>query len=101
LEIAQQATGDFVVEAEGGFTVALDPTVTPELRSEGHARELVSRIQRLRKDSGFDVSDRVKVGVTAPDEVSSAGEGHREFITGEVLAVSLEFVPELSADAFE
>lgn len=101
LEIAQQATGDFVVEAEGGFTVALDPTVTPELRSEGHARELVSRIQRLRKDSDFDVSDRVKVGVVAPDEVSSAGEEHRDFIAGEVLAVSLEFVPSLVPDAFE
>jgi isoleucyl-tRNA synthetase len=90
LEVLQEARGEFVVEVEGGFTVALDPTITPELRVEGTARELVNRIQRLRKDSGLEVSDRIRVGVTASEEVRAAVESHRSFVMGETLAVELE-----------
>jgi isoleucyl-tRNA synthetase len=90
LEIVQTATGDYVVEAQGGYTVALDPAVTPELRAEGLARELVSRIQRLRKESGFDVSDRIRLGVGAPGPQREAFEGHRDFIMGETLALEME-----------
>ena len=100
LEIAQQATGDFVVEAEGAYTVALDPTITPELRAEGIARELVSRIQRLRKDSAFEVADRVRVGIAASEEVREAGSHHREFIAGEVLAVELDFAASLAPESY-
>ena len=100
LEITQQATGDFIVEAEGAYTVALDPTVTPELRAEGIAREVVSRIQRLRKDSGFEVSDRIRVGVAANAEIREAGSLHREFIAQEVLALDLGFGETLGDDAY-
>ncbi len=100
LEIIQSATGEYVVEAEGGFTVALDPTLTPELRAEGLARELVSRIQRLRKDSGFDVSDRIRLGVGAPVEARQAFESYRDFIMGETLAQEMNLADELTGDSY-
>jgi len=89
-EIAQSTTGEFIVEADGGLTVALDPAITPELRSEGLARELVSRVQRLRKESGFAVADRIRLGVGAPGELAEAFRSNRSFIMGETLSVDLE-----------
>jgi isoleucyl-tRNA synthetase len=100
-EILQAATGDFVVESEGSLTVALDPTITPELRSEGLARELVSRVQRLRKESGLAVSDRIRLGVGAADELAHAFQANRDFIMGETLAVELELTQrELSSTVY-
>jgi isoleucyl-tRNA synthetase len=96
LEVAQAATGDFVVQAEAGFTVALDPTVTSELRAEGLARELVSRVQRLRKESGFDVADRIRLGVSASRDERAAFQNHRDFIMGETLSLEMEFSDQLS-----
>jgi isoleucyl-tRNA synthetase len=90
LEVIQEARGDLVVEAGGGFTVALDPTITPELRSEGLAREVVNRVQRLRKDSGLEVSDRIHLAVGGADEVRAAVREHEHFVTGETLAITLE-----------
>jgi isoleucyl-tRNA synthetase len=90
LEIVQEARGDLVVESEGGFTVALDATVTPELRAEGLARELVNRVQRLRKDAGFEVSDRIRLGVTAGDELLEAVRTFEESVSADTLAVELE-----------
>jgi len=86
VEIVQVAKGELQVQAEAGFTVALDPTVTPELRAEGLARELVNRIQRLRRDAGLEVSDRIRLGIAGTEEVQAAAEQHRDFIAGEVLA---------------
>jgi isoleucyl-tRNA synthetase len=96
LEIVQSATGQFVVEAEGGFTVALDPTLTSELRAEGLARELVSRVQRLRKESGFDVADRIRLGVTAAAAQRQAFQSHRDFIMGETLSLEMELTDDLN-----
>jgi isoleucyl-tRNA synthetase len=90
LEVIQEARGGLVVEAGAGFTVALDPTITPDLRSEGLAREVVNRVQRLRKDSGLEVSDRIRLAVGGADEVRAAVREHQAFVTGETLAVSLE-----------
>jgi isoleucyl-tRNA synthetase len=61
--IIHRAAGDLVVAEEGGYFAAIDPTVTAELRQEGLARELVSRVQRLRKESGFAVSDRIALSI--------------------------------------
>jgi isoleucyl-tRNA synthetase len=96
LEIVQSATGEFVVEAEGGYTVALDPTLTPELRAEGLARELVSRVQRLRKESGFEVADRIRLGVVAMGPQREAFQSHRDFIMGETLSLELELSDDLN-----
>ena len=89
VELIQEARGDLVVEASGGYTVALDTTITPELRHEGMAREVVNRVQRLRKEAGLEVSDRIRLAVQGGVELVSAVESHRDFISGETLAVEL------------
>jgi isoleucyl-tRNA synthetase len=89
-----------MIEAEGGFTVALDPTITPVLRDEGLARELVSRVQRLRKDSGFQVADRIRIAIRGADALLDAFRTHRDFIMGETLALELDLRPaSVTADA--
>jgi isoleucyl-tRNA synthetase len=90
LEIVEEARGEHVVRSEGGFTAALDPTLDPELVSEGVARELVNRIQRLRKDSDLEITDRIRLGVFGPDGISAPAREHRSFIMGEVLAVDMD-----------
>jgi isoleucyl-tRNA synthetase len=87
VEVTQAARGELAVQGEGGYTAALDPAVTPELRLEGLARELVNRVQRLRRDEGLEVSDRIRLRVAADSgEIVEAVERHREMIAGEVLA---------------
>jgi isoleucyl-tRNA synthetase len=90
LDLVQQARGDFAVASEGPYTAALDPTITPELRTEGLARELVNRVQRLRKDAGLEVSDRIRLGIAGDDEVRAAAGAHRDFIARETLTVEFE-----------
>jgi hypothetical protein len=68
------------------FSVALDATITPELRAEGLAREVVSRVQRLRKDGGLDVADRITLAVDGDSEMMDAVQRHRGWIADEVLA---------------
>ena len=87
--IQRRATGDLVVQEAGGSFAALDPAVTPELRSEGLARELVSRVQRMRKETGLAVSDRIRLWVEGDEAVREAAESHREWIAEEVLARAL------------
>jgi isoleucyl-tRNA synthetase len=89
LAVLRRASGEYAVQEEGGYVVALDPALTPELRAEGTARELVSRVQRLRKDAGLVVSDRIRLDVRGPAEVEAAVRAHRGYIAGEVLAASL------------
>jgi isoleucyl-tRNA synthetase len=90
VEVREEPRGDAVIASDGGFTVALDPTLDEALRLEGLARELVSRIQRLRRETGLAVSDRIRAGVFAADaEVTEAAERHREYIAGETLAAEL------------
>lgn len=86
VSITAKASTSLVVQQGEGLSVALDPTVTPELRAEGMAREVVSRVQRLRKESGLAVSDRIRLQVAAPSEVQEALRAHAQWIAGEVLA---------------
>jgi isoleucyl-tRNA synthetase len=74
------------VQEEGGYVAAIDATVTPELRREGIARELVNRIQRLRKEARFAVSDRIRLQIAGGAEIEEAAEGYKDYIAGEVLA---------------
>lgn len=85
--IIRRASGDAVVQEAGGYGVALDTTVTPELRAEGLSREVISRIQRLRKEAGLDVSDRIAAVVDADDEVEAAVVHYRDRIMEETLAI--------------
>jgi isoleucyl-tRNA synthetase len=87
LTVVRRASGELVVKEESGYFAALDPVVTPELRLEGLARELVSRIQKLRKELGFAVSDRITLFVGANAEIQEAMKASQKWIADEVLAV--------------
>jgi len=87
LTVVRRASGELVVKEEGGYFTALDPVVTKELRLEGLARELVSRIQKLRKELGFAVSDRITLFVGADAEIQEAMKAFLKWIAEEVLAV--------------
>ena len=94
--IIRRASGALVVEEDGGFFAAIDPTITLELKREGLARELVSRVQRMRKEAGLAVSDRIVLTVVGSDEVRSVLEAHGEWIASEVLATELVTEGELT-----
>ncbi|MEO6879002.1 MAG: DUF5915 domain-containing protein, partial [Gemmatimonadaceae bacterium] len=96
LAIVRRASGSLAVQEDAGFFVALDPEVTPELKLEGHAREIVSRVQRMRKESGFAVSDRIELTVAGPAEVQTVVQVHGAWIAAEVLAAELALVGEAS-----
>jgi len=100
VEVVEVPVGDLVVRQEGELTVALDPSLDAELVREGLARELVNRIQRLRKDAGLDVTDRIRLGIYGPRPVRDAAAGHREFISGETLATSMDVGDEEADDGY-
>jgi isoleucyl-tRNA synthetase len=89
LAIVRTASGDLVVKEEGGYFAALDPAVSRDLRLEGIARELVSRVQRLRKELGFAVSDRITLSVAGGQEIQDAMGAFEKWIAAEVLAVTI------------
>jgi isoleucyl-tRNA synthetase len=97
VEIRTQDLPGWLVATDGPLTVALDVTLTEELRQEGLARELVNRLQNLRKDSGLEVQDRIQVtlGASAPAELQAAVQRFGDYIREEVQALRLDFVPEL------
>jgi isoleucyl-tRNA synthetase len=90
LEITSEGIEGWLVGQEDGVTVALDTTISDELLAEGLARESVNRIQNLRKQAGFDVTDRIRVEYRAADAVVMAIGRHTEWIRNETLALELE-----------
>jgi isoleucyl-tRNA synthetase len=98
VELQEQPRGDLVVESDGGYTIALDPTVDEPLRLEGVARELVNRIQRLRRDAGLDVSDRIRLAIYGNGGIREAVERHGESIARDTLAVDLVCATEPAED---
>jgi len=90
LEVVEEAAGELVVKAHEGYAAALDVELDDELRAEGMARELVNRIQRMRKEAGLEITDRIRIGIEGGDPVREAMSGFRAFISGETLAVELE-----------
>jgi isoleucyl-tRNA synthetase len=89
LTIVRTASGELVVKEEAGYFAALDPAVSTELRLEGLARELVSRVQRLRKELGFAVSDRITLSVGGGQEIQDAVKAFEKWIAKEVLAMKI------------
>ena len=89
VEIIRRATGALVVREEGGYVAAIDPTVTPALRREGMVRELVSRVQRARKEQRYAVSDRIRLQVTGSAEGESVAREFRDHLAAEVLATEV------------
>jgi len=101
VEIRTQDLPGWLVATDGPLTVALDVTLTDELRQEGLARELVNRLQNLRKDSGLEVQDRIQVTLadSAPAELRAAVAAFGDYIREEVQALRLDFVPEVAGGA--
>ena len=85
-ELVHRAAGELVVKEEGGYFAALDISITPELRAEGLARELVSRVQRMRKEASLDVSDRILLWVSGDKQVEHVARDFQDYISTEVLA---------------
>ena len=95
VEILVDDLPGMLVAIDGRFTVALDVTLTPELEEEGLARELVNRIQNLRKDSNFEVTDKIDVKIKSHELLLSAVRNNFNYICSETLATTLELVNEL------
>ncbi|MDI9881696.1 isoleucine--tRNA ligase [Flectobacillus longus] len=97
VEIVTSDISGWLVAKDNELTVALDITITDELRQEGIAREFVNRVQNYRKDSGFEVTDKIKIELlNTQAEVSAGVLAFKEYISQEVQAVSLEVVDTLS-----
>jgi isoleucyl-tRNA synthetase len=95
VEITSEDIPGWTVANKGALTVALDITVTPELEHEGNAREFVNRIQKIRKDSGFQLTDRIEVKVAASNGLKNSLAQFNDYICAEILADKLELVPEI------
>ncbi len=94
--VAGSTDADAVVAVVGGATggfVVLDTAVTPELAAEGVARDLVRAVQQARRDAGLEVSDRVALTVTGPEDQLAAARTHADLLAGETLATSVALVP--------
>jgi len=95
VEISSEDIPGWTVAGKGNLTVALDIVVSPELALEGNAREFVNRIQKIRKDSGFELMDRVEVKVAATGPLVTSIEHYSDYICTEILADNLEIVPNI------
>ena len=96
VEVISEDIPGWLVANEGRLTVALDITVTEELRLEGLARELVNRIQNIRKSSGFDITDKITIVVLSSEDMDPAIRTYSSYIAGQVLAESIEIADVVS-----
>ena len=96
VEISSKDIEGWLVANEGSLTVALDVTISEELKEEGIARELVNRIQNARKDSGFDVTDKIKLTVLKFENLEQSIETNKDYIMSETLTKELVFADDIS-----
>jgi isoleucyl-tRNA synthetase len=96
VEITSEDIPGWTVATKGLLTVALDINVTPELENEGNARELVNRIQKIRKDNGYEVTDRILVKIAEATTLKESITQFNHYICAEILADKLELVPEIA-----
>ena len=90
VEIISEDIPGWLVSNDGNLTVALEVELTPELKKEGMARELINRIQNLRKETGLEITDRIKVTVAPNEETNASIEAFGDYIKGQVLADDIE-----------
>ena len=95
VEISSKDIEGWLVANEGAITVALDVTISEELRKEGVARELINRIQNARKDKGLEVTDRIKLTVLKFEDLEESINNNKEYIMSETLTDELVFVDQL------
>ncbi|MER3470514.1 MAG: isoleucine--tRNA ligase [Chitinophagaceae bacterium] len=98
VEITSEDIPGWTVASKGPLTVALDITITSELVQEGDAREFVNRIQKIRKDSGFELTDRIDVFVNATDGIAQSLAKFNDYICAEILADKLEITNSVEGD---
>lgn len=96
VEISADDIPGWSVASKGSLTVALDITLTEDLRMEGDARELINRIQNIRKEQDFELTDRIEVEWAGPENIRSSFDKFKPYICAEILADSLNYVPTLS-----
>lgn len=96
VDISSEDIPGWIVTGKDNITVALDITVTPELENEGFARELINRIQKIRKDSGFELTDRILVKVMHQEALNASITQFNDYICAEILADKLELVSEIA-----
>jgi isoleucyl-tRNA synthetase len=88
--VEREVRTDWLVQSDGPYVAALDPGLSEELRREGLAREVINRVQRLRKEAGYDYNTRIELSISGADEVVRAAEAFRDIIGGETLARRVE-----------
>ena len=98
VEIISEDIPGWLVANEGTLTVALDVTITRELKEEGIARELINRIQNLRKEKGFEVTDKIEIVLEAHEEISQAILNNNDYICSETLARNLSYQASIEED---
>lgn len=98
VEVISEDIPGWLVANDGNITVALDITITDDLRKEGIARELVNRIQNVRKSKDFNITDRIVVKITPDEHVNEAVAQFKDYIAKQVLAVAIELAPVEGAD---
>jgi isoleucyl-tRNA synthetase len=89
VEFISEAAEGWVTAEEAGMTVAVDTSLTEELLLEGLARELVNRIQNMRKEAGFEVTDRITLDVSGPEQVMKAFGAQKDYVLAETLTVEV------------
>jgi isoleucyl-tRNA synthetase len=98
VEILSEQVAGWIVESENGLTIAVDTQLTKELISEGLAREFVNRIQNMRKDAGFQVTDKISVAFSGNSDFVDAINNFKKYIAVETLAEKIENKNELTGE---
>ena len=98
VEISSEDIPGWVVANKNSLTVALDIKITPELEQEGNAREFINRVQKIRKESDFELTDRILVKVAVVNEMKESLAKFNNYICAEILADKLEIVPEIEEE---
>jgi isoleucyl-tRNA synthetase len=99
MEVITDDIPGWVIASEGTLTIALDITITEELRQEGLARELVNRIQNLRKDNNFEVTDKIEIVIERNESILDVINNNKDYICSETLATSLEISEQIEPTA--
>ena len=96
VEISAEDIPGWSVASKGSLTVALDITISEELRKEGEAREFINKIQNIRKDSGFELTDRIDIKIVEDKKIVHSINQYKNYICAEILADSIVFVPDIN-----
>ncbi len=92
VEFVSKDVPGWLVASDGKYTVALDITITDDLKKEGFARELINKVQNYRKEQDFNVTDKIKLYISTDDELKKAIEAHKDYIATQTLANVIDFV---------